>query len=597
VLASAVARSLHKHSASLQGKHDALFSRMPSPTPPSQSQSQTHSADTPYGSLLLSSRPSTPIHQDSVRRIRKISVSPADIALLADQNSELMQKLERLETESGQADKAGRRKLNRLEKDILALREELERTREKSDALEEQAKKNEFGLISADKKREREERVRMLRGGCSNSDDDHSEEGLEQVRDFAPGSIMKISTSSSSAYGRRELGDDGIECSTSSSPEKPSPEYDLIAQVLVKIQELEETNRQIACQQAETTMSLTAVQRDAERIGQLYDLLTEHGEPNLEIVVEKDEAGSRDGNGNGNGSSSPEDPETIRFRSLRKTLEGDLSRTTAGTVRAYTGKARKSVVGYFDHAPVPKSPAPKQEVAVGTSSIPSLPSRTSHSRTSSESFLSPALSSLSMLTPHSDALRQLAQMVSEDGHSLGNELGYEDIHATNHVFSPSHHLDMYQLSGAGREGSVLSGDDDTSWVCPPQPSTDPTDASPENWDAENRGNAEMKSLKYKQMLQTVRLRTNQWVDVRFNDPGDDSNNKDDVTQQPATASLFSQCLDEHKDRSQTGLKTFMFQIWLWLQFVIILLVFVWVVLRKGPKSVLNPDRKRAPRGA
>jgi hypothetical protein len=509
-------------------------------------------------------------------------VSPADIALLADQNSELMQKLERLETDSVQADKAGRRKLNRLEKDILALREELERTREKSDALEEQAK-NGFGMISADKKKEREQRVRMLRGGSSNADDDHPEEEPEEVRDFAPASILKLSTSSTSNYGRRVLGDDEIECPGSpslTSEENPSPEYNLIAQVLVKIQELEETNRQIAFQQAETTTSLTAVQRDAERIGKLYDLLTEHVGPNLELVVEKDESGSNDGNGNS--GSSPEDPETIRFRSLCQSLEGDFAHAAgSGTVRAHAGKARKSVVGYFDH--VPGAPAaPNREVA-GTAST------SSHSRTQPENLLSPALSSLSMLTPHSDALRQLAQMVSEDGHSLGKELGYEDAHAIGHVFSPSpplnHYLrtmSLYQLAGVGREDSA-SGDGDTSAICTLQLPVDSTNG--------NRGNAEMKSLRYKQMLQTVRLRTNQWVDGRLNDSVDDSN-KDDVTQ-PTTASDAQQpgSLDDH---SQTGLKMFIFEVWLWLQFVIILLVFVCVVARKGPRSILN---KRTSRGA
>lgn len=69
-----------------------------------------------------------------------MSMSTADISLLADQNAELLHKLEKLESESTTADQAGRRELKRLEKEIMVLREALEKTQAKSEELEEKTK-------------------------------------------------------------------------------------------------------------------------------------------------------------------------------------------------------------------------------------------------------------------------------------------------------------------------------------------------------------------------------------------------------------------------------------------------------------------------
>jgi hypothetical protein len=50
---------------------------------------------------------------------------------------------------------------------------------------------------------------------------------------------------------------------------------------------------------------------------------------------------------------------------------------------------------------------------------------------------------------------------------------------------------------------------------------------------------------------------------------------------------------ESKKR-RTGLVGCMLELWLWLQFALIILVFVWAMARRGPRNVLKEaDRKRA----
>ncbi|KAJ7032186.1 hypothetical protein C8F04DRAFT_1262147 [Mycena alexandri] len=64
------------------------------------------------------------------RQARRISISPNDIFVLADQNAEQMQKLETVESEALTVDRTGRRALKQL------LRAELEKTQARSEVLE-----------------------------------------------------------------------------------------------------------------------------------------------------------------------------------------------------------------------------------------------------------------------------------------------------------------------------------------------------------------------------------------------------------------------------------------------------------------------------
>jgi hypothetical protein len=46
------------------------------------------------------------------------------------------------------------------------------------------------------------------------------------------------------------------------------------------------------------------------------------------------------------------------------------------------------------------------------------------------------------------------------------------------------------------------------------------------------------------------------------------------------------------DDNPRGVGKFIFELWLWLQFCIIILVFLWAMAKRGPKSVLDAAEKR-----
>jgi hypothetical protein len=300
-ITSAARRSLRKDSLVLKTRHEEFLRRISSP-----SQSPTISAaNSP--ATFTPSLPSSPHYYSanlavetianesplSLRRGHRISVSQNDIALLSDQNAELLSKLERLESESAQAELAGRRKLRKLEREIQGLREELELTQIKGEELEEKAKSGFDPEKVADelwkKKIEREERIRLMRG---KSDSDFGGDG---VRDFAPGStaipgassvdstptklVHLPAAGSPSAFRfptkpKRSIDhddQDDVFSVQSRSLAIPERELAVVSQLLLKIEELEEANAQITDQQAEAAVMIHSVMKDAESIRQIYE--------------------------------------------------------------------------------------------------------------------------------------------------------------------------------------------------------------------------------------------------------------------------------------------------------------------------------------
>ncbi|KAI0682908.1 hypothetical protein BC835DRAFT_1397836 [Cytidiella melzeri] len=423
-LTSTFCKSLYQENFTLKTKHDALLARIPgrdlSPLPsPTRSMSPLPRSESPH--FYSASRPSSPINASPAisRHVRRVSVTPGELSLLADQNAELLGKLEKLEEESAHADLAGKRKLRKLEKEIAGLRAELDKTREKGEELEQNLKKRGIGLSAEEeeemnkrKREEREERVKALReknGPPASS----SESSLQEVKDFAPApELPRFRTPSNPKapvinFGTKPSAPPTIAeevphpgsapvsafesssylspTATISAPSSetsqavPQLEYALIAQLLAKIRELEEANQQITVEQKATADRLQAVHRDAESIRRAYDYL-EDGEDELQIITEDvEEEGTsasplRDRISTGN---------TIKFSSLRRTIDGDVSRLEVtedprqdfasgimkqSTTRSTLGleseslaqrtgnvlggqKSRKSVVGLFDAKP------------------------------------------------------------------------------------------------------------------------------------------------------------------------------------------------------------------------------------------------------
>lgn len=456
---------LRSNSKSLKSKHQELLNRIPgSPRP------------TPLTSPIISSPmfftgPLHPSHEVSTVRRRRVSVSPADLSLLSDQNAELLLKIETLEGENTQAERDGRRKVEKLDEEIQYLRAELEHIHAKSDELEERALRGEREL----KKMEREDRIRELRLNSSQ----RSESGSHQVQDFAPESALptppvrrassKRSASSSSQVtlfdpdtSQTSPDTSKLPTSTSNLPvstSKSSPldtllESDtegdledsdhheaLVSKLMSKIDELESTNTRILSQQSETVSKWRVMQQESESIARAYDYLDSE---DLDIVTE--EGSFKDGRIYGE-EQHDTDVEVMTFRTFRKSL--DLSRihdrlaeefnagigdTRHSTIRNRTvstphqrsmsvrdsnrpNRNRRSVVGLFnEEGRKQASDALRSDFLFPRAS----------DRSASEGYPmeppSPTLSALSITSPSHASLLQLSSL-SQQPMSLESELG------------------------------------------------------------------------------------------------------------------------------------------------------------------------------
>ncbi|KAJ7749248.1 hypothetical protein B0H14DRAFT_3603837 [Mycena olivaceomarginata] len=299
---SAVCKTLYDSNVTLRNKHDALVARIP-PTP-------RHSPPPTAGNVPF---PGGMHSQDNSfdgsnfqfpARPRRISVSPRDISLLADQNAELLQKLETLESEALTTDRSGRRALKQLEREIQLLRDELERTQARSEELEKNVQVGTEKIVEEmwRKKKEREAKFRAMRKNNSGRDGG--------IRDFAPPGFFakaSLSPSNSSEFPSDEDGDDSF-------GSEHTDEHSLVSQLLSKIQELEDTNTRIIEAQRETGEKLHAVQRETESI-----------------------------------SKSPMEG-TVRFTSFRRSLDAQPHHNGDGFESLLTlpRKPRKSVMNLFD---------------------------------------------------------------------------------------------------------------------------------------------------------------------------------------------------------------------------------------------------------
>lgn len=718
-MTSAVCKTLYENNLELKSRHQALLARLPpspasscSPTGssvPSPTPSDSQLPQSPHYYSADDSRASSSagVHIPRPRpHYRRVSVSPADLALLSDQNAELLAKLEKLEAESVQADQAGRRKLRNLEKEIQGLREELDRTRARSDELEKKARVFSESAALRDqeaekRRREREERLRALR---SKADSDSPE---TEIRDFAPGGALSAqhglknrSTSKRRHFSEavdhpRHSDDDelprrvtlqpGISRSASlshhfrfpPSGQPPVPlthEYALVSQLLHKIQELEETNAQITEQQTRTVVQLQTVQKDATTLRLAYESLGD-GE-GVEWIAEESERGPSAGGDEAN--------ETIRFSSLRRTLSTDASTDFAGgidldmrsslkqpvlpdhvPVIAHP-KVRRSVVGLFD--------SPTKEVASRTSSIsetstpmldmmiPGLPpvpfvpqpSNTSSADPTSRSpspILSPSM--VGTVSSIGDALHR-PTLDSELGAAFNGQWNGDtgqDGSLVNH-FRTSSIVSLTSMA-PGVESASSAVSIPAFHTQEPERSSDvfmpatllsyrSTTLEPESFHEDQHRSTPRKSNsqpaspadKKRRKSQTIRMRAAHWKEGRFGGtliPVDKRNSLD--ISRPSTpvperlANVFEAIVDtmsrnkgeitlsldlrDDQGRSaessavgrrsrdemqraprQRGIVAFVLEIWLWLQFAIIVVVFVWAMARRGPKSVLEEAKRR-----
>ncbi|KAI9001415.1 hypothetical protein BD414DRAFT_474556 [Trametes punicea] len=748
---SANCKSLYDDNVALKTKHEALLARLPgtgvASPPPSTPASPRLSASSvgrssPLPGVMFpssSDEPLSPLPPAArFRHNRRISVTPAELAHLADQNAELLDKLEKLEAESSKADQAGKQKLRKLEQEIQSLRDELDKTQARGAELEEQAK---AAVNAVQARLLKEEREAWRRAMKEKSASLAASDSLEaEVRDFAPpahpprssprrrafvpsdssdvsgdSSDVSFDHPSFDTYAPDDhaaADDDDALFADSSIPSSHEPhsgaEFALISQLLTKIRELEETNAQIIEQQKLTEERMRAARWDIDSIRHVYDCL-DVADIDIEDPEEK-ELPSR--------SRRVPSGGTIRFSSLRRTLVGDLSRLLANeesegfesgiskdmrsTLREDPGghrggvghKTRKSVVGLFDRAPETDA-QPDEPIPPWGDYPPSLkasPSFRTVTRADDAADTSTwSIAATDGLAPPSPTLSALQTPTEgpHTGRTLGSELGSEmgddwPEHGYNHHLRAS---SLYDLAGLNTSQSMpgspvethvppsliqFSGTEVEERV--PGPSTPPRAPVPQlNIEPPTPTPDKLRSpaaARQHRLSQTVRARTNRWVEGRFQpdslrEPGPRkrqssstlrrrSGSKGKEAAQAASLTLnetFDDAVLQVKrvrsraslarlgfavpsstseaphrsdaaqgdeeapadaDRSlelrrlsqadgsavadpakREGIVGFVLEAWLWLQFAIVVMLFLWAMAKRGPKVVLEAERKGA----
>ncbi len=628
-MTSELSKSLYNNNITLEEKHRALLARLPSAssmTPRSTPSSSP--APTPEHKL-------TPLPHLRPSHARRISFSPKDLSLLADQNAELLQKLEKLEAESTHANLAGRRQLGKLEKEIDVLRGELDQYRTQSDALQLQVERGEEEKAKR-RRQEWNDRVRAHRSNKSGSSWAFSSDMEGSVRDFAPGSNGGSSRSAAlkpelptapdtaplSPFASSDIPAAAPDAPTPTSQESPDVstipfpvgESALVAQLVSKVRELELTNEQILESQRNTATKLHEAQMEAEGIRRLYAFLDEQNDVELEVV----EDGEREG------QLLHEPSSTLRFRSLRRSINGDLRQLTTSTVgndpeadkegtvhrnsliKGHPLKARKTVVGLFD---TPSQPARDGAEPTMMMSNPS----------------SPSLSSLDLPAGSLFSASQQASHVPTLGSELGSDYGGD--YAENHHLRSSSLYDVF-LSGPSASScpaTPISPLRDTQTISDPLLNEPQTSKQPQDPDKTPQKSS-FKPTHQQRLSDTIRARTNYWVDRRFHNTapirrmtgfygpeardsplkGPASARKPTVTQAAVQTMareeeeedfilvkaddappLQSISISEVAKPKKSRAMKVVLEIWLWVQFVIIIMVFLWAVTKRGPRNVLR----------
>ena len=430
-------KKVYERNVALKSKHEAFLARIPmSPTVPSPGHARSRKSTSTHFPNSVSE--SSVSDQFTTTHTRKVSIAMADISLLADQNAELLGKLQKLEEDSTSADVAGRRELKRLEKEIAYLREALEKTQAKSEELEGKVK----NAVTSDavwRKREREKEVMKSAERGNNN-----KEGI--VLDFAPpgskyGGPSEAYSLLNDSPGWKRHGpatpsrtnpDDDM--GDSPSPVEEPQDQILISQLLQKVKELEEANERILKQQIETASQLATVQRDAMTMTKVYEFLSDRDA--VELELEPDANGPIQKVQVEMGENL--DPPTIRFRSLKRNIEksfgssGSESFSYAGPANETT-KTRRSVLGLFNEQEEDASTTKESNDRVLRQSFPS------HERCSSTSSMPPTpLSPLHFFSPLSQSQSELPH-----GLTLQKELenkfgqGSWSLAGSNHIRSNS----------------------------------------------------------------------------------------------------------------------------------------------------------------
>lgn len=279
-IAATVGKQLLETNLSLRQRHASILSKT-SPLPPTLSPlvpSGTLSpadALTPPMSPITSYR--TPGATGSSRHSRRMSTTPAQLAMLNSQNEELLAALTKIQDETSAADLEGKQKLRKLEKEIAGLRSELESSHQKNTELE-----SKVVSVQVEQEHRRQRSNDSDATTKSSSKVVATEEANSSFQNFAPLSttpvkraFQKQAAEEKDAQSRPKL----VAFPSSDQVESgPSAEYILLSRLLSKIEELENTNRQILARHRETDNRLRNATDKSDALQKVYATLEDEME-------------------------------------------------------------------------------------------------------------------------------------------------------------------------------------------------------------------------------------------------------------------------------------------------------------------------------
>lgn len=309
-------------------------------------------------------------------------------------------------------------------------------------------------------------------------------------------------------------------------------------------------------------------------------------------------------------------------------------------------RARRSVVGLFDPPTVSDDsdpPSVQSLVIPGLPAVPFVPQPSTESVTPEELDLASPLAAALPTTEFTG--RQ----------TLDNELGlaWDNCHENDHFRTPSL-IDLTSLSSLSAGNAVGVPDSGTpsttdipsfspssSYISAPSTSStsfaEQVSLQPSTWqgvhDSESvtcsPPNAHVETLadRKRRKSHTIRMRTNHWTEGRFESTLLSAlrrENSADLARPstPAPQRLVNEFVDSiSRHRSHTlsrgltddeprttsaspvslrqGQKpkkrrfvSFVLELWLWLQFAIVVVVFLWAMAKRGPKSVMEEAQRR-----
>ncbi|TRM67888.1 hypothetical protein BD626DRAFT_394773 [Schizophyllum amplum] len=644
-------KSLYDNSAVLKNQHLAFLARIPAS--PAQSPGPDSRPSSPWFADKLPRAMSDVFARGPMRHTRKISVSQSDLSFLSEQNAELLDKLSRLEAESSQADQKGRRTLQRLEDEIAQLREELDNAQARSVELEEQTRTT----SPRETVEERKDRIMAARKTSSACQPADSPEDEEEVKDFAPGgALCNVTSFTTPKKPKREDTSDREELSSSTQvliSQLLAKIQELEDTNTHIVEQQHDTNFRLQSVQRETENISRLYECLNDPANVQLELVEEEGA--LNQPTPKKATSTSDTIRFQSFCRTLEQDVTKRLTSESSLpFHGGKPRKSVMGLFDSPATSQRGSRSQQDSSSLRLPPIPFDRRHTVS---PSADSSASYSRPASPALSALSLSSHvghghGPQPSFSQVFGQLPTPTTENAPTLQAELGTDaldgqwGLHGESHLrrtslysFSsisvppspsplPSSSLAFPGLTQSRSPSPSPSRGSPRTPVRPLFALEPPTPESPTTAGGEARVETPQ-AQRYRRMSHTVRARTNRWVDGRFRDTllGEGPSGRRDLTAAletmadtsfaasaadvPRSPTIAGPVYEEDEEEATTttavqkspsrnvvhgkqkGVVNLVVEAWLWLQFLLIILVFVWAMAKRGPKAVLREaERKR-----